>query len=78
MFINRLAENKLKNLLNNRKVIILLGARQVEKTTLIKRILHTRQGYILNLDIEVDKERFLTLSHMAPYDAIKSLKNPLF
>jgi predicted AAA+ superfamily ATPase len=78
MFINRLAEKKLKDLLNNRnrKVIILLGARQVGKTTLIKRILQTHPGYILNLDIEVDKERLLTLSHMTPSEAMKSLKNP--
>lgn len=76
MYIKRVAENQLINLLNNPKVIILLGARQVGKTTLIKRILQKHQGFILNLDIEVDKDRLLTVSHMAPSDAMKNLGDP--
>lgn len=76
MYIKRVAENQLINLLNNPKVIILLGARQVGKTTLIKRILQEHQGFILNLDIEVDKDRLLTVSHMAPSDAMKNLGDP--
>lgn len=76
MYIKRLTENQLIDLLNNPKVIILLGARQVGKTTLIKRILQERQGIILNLDIEVDKNRLLIVSHMAPIDGMKSLGNP--
>ncbi len=76
MYIKRIAENQLINLLNNPKVIILLGARQVGKTTLIKRILQEHQGFILNLDIEVDKDRLLTVSHMAPSDGMKNLGDP--
>lgn len=76
MYIKRVAENQLIDLLNSPKVIILLGARQVGKTTLIKRILQEHQGTILNLDIEVDKDRLLTVSHMAPIDAMKNLGNP--
>src|SRR3989344_5228430 len=76
MYIKRIAENQLINLLDNPKVIIMLGARQVGKTTLIKRILRKYQGIILNLDIEVDKDRLLTISHMAPIDAMKNLGNP--
>jgi len=76
MYINRIAENKVKELLDNPKVIIVLGARQVGKTTLIKRILQEHQGFILNLDIEVDKDRLLTVSHMAPSDAMKNLGGP--
>ncbi len=76
MYIKRIAENQLTNLLDNPKVIIVLGARQVGKTTLIKRILQEHQGVILNLDIEVDKDRLLTVSHMAPVDAMKNLGNP--
>lgn len=76
MYIKRLAEDKLITLFNNPKVIIMLGARQVGKTTLIKRILQRYQGVILNLDIEVDKNRLLTISHMDPVEAMKSLGNP--
>lgn len=76
MYIKRIAENQLVDLLNNPKVIILLGARQVGKTTLIKRILQEHQGFILNFDIEVDKDRLLTISHMAPRDAMKNLGDP--
>lgn len=76
MYIKRVAENQLIDLLDNPKVIILLGARQVGKTTLIKRILQEHKGIILNLDIEVDKDRLLTVSHMMPVDAMKNLGNP--
>lgn len=76
MYIQRIAENQLIDLLNSPKIIILLGARQVGKTTLMKRILQKHQGIILNLDIEVDKDRLLTISHMAPTNAMKNLGNP--
>lgn len=76
MYIKRLAENQLKSLINNPKVIILLGARQVGKTTLIERILQEHQGMILNLDIVVDKDKLLVVSRMAPNDAMKILGNP--
>ena len=77
MYINRIAENKIKNLLGNSKVIIVLGARQVGKTTLIERILKHHKGLILNLDIEVDKARLLGISHLTPDDAMNNLGNPL-
>ena len=77
MYINRIAENKIKNLLGNPKVIIVLGARQVGKTTLIERILKHHKGLILNLDIEVDKARLLGISHLTPDDAMNNLGNPL-
>ena len=76
MYINRVVEDKLKNLLDNPKVIIILGARQVGKTTLIERILKEHKGIILNLDIEVDKARLLGISHLTPSDALSNLGNP--
>jgi len=76
MYISRIAENQIKELLNNPKIIILLGARQVGKTTLINRILQAQQGLILNLDIEVDKERLTLVSHMSLDEAIKNLGKP--
>lgn len=76
MYIPRLTEDQIKNLLKTQKVIILLGARQVGKTTLIQRILRQHQGVILNLDIEVDKARLMTISHLAPFEAMKNLGDP--
>lgn len=76
MYIHRIAENQLKELLQNPEVIILLGARQVGKTTLINRILTEHQGLILNLDVGIDKDRLDLVSHMPPAEAIKNLGSP--
>ena len=76
MYIQRIAENQLKKLLDGPEVIILLGARQVGKTTLINRILQEHKGLILNFDIEIDKDRFLVVSHLPPNEAISNLGNP--
>jgi len=76
MYINRIAENKVKKLLKNSKVVILLGARQVGKTTLIEQVLKQHKSVILNLDVEVDKARLLGISHLSPENAMKNLENP--
>jgi len=76
MYINRIAENKVKKLLENPKVVILLGARQVGKTTLIEQVLKQHKSVILNLDVEVDKARLLGISHLSPENAMKNLENP--
>lgn len=76
MHIQRKAEEKVNNLLDNPKVVILLGARQVGKTTLIERILARHKGVVLNLDIEVDKARLLAIAHLTPDQAMKNLGNP--
>jgi len=76
MYIDRIAENKVKKLLKNPKVVILLGARQVGKTTLIEQVLKQHKSVILNLDVEVDKARLLGISHLSPENAMKNLENP--
>jgi len=76
MYINRIAENKVKKLLKNPKVVILLGARQVGKTTLIEQVLKQHKSVILNLDVEVDKARLLGISHLSPENAMKKLEKP--
>jgi predicted AAA+ superfamily ATPase len=43
---------------------------------LIERLLKETAGLILNLDIEVDKARFLSLSHLSPIQAVQTLGNP--
>ncbi len=76
MYISRIAENIFLEYEKRGKVIILLGARQVGKTTLIKKLLSGKKAVFLNLDIEVDKQRLLAASHLTPSDAIKSFENP--
>jgi predicted AAA+ superfamily ATPase len=76
MYLKRSAEYLLKNILEGDKVGILLGARQVGKTTLVKHILQGRSAVFLNFDIEVDKARFQAAAAMAPKDGIQSLGNP--
>lgn len=73
MYINRLVEAQLTKSLKNRKVLLLLGARQVGKTTLIEHILKKRAGQMLNMDIAVDYARVTAAAHLAPHEAIRSL-----
>ena len=76
MYIQRTAESRLLALLGNRKVVIVLGARQVGKTTLVQRVLAGRKVVSLNFDIEIDKMRFLAAASLSPVDAINSLGHP--
>jgi len=58
------------------KVLVVLGARQVGKTTLIKDVLSTKKIKYLNLDIEVDKQLFLRAASLNPKSAMDSFSNP--
>ncbi len=73
MYISRILEKKVRRLLKNRKVLFLLGARQVGKTTLIEHILKIKRGDLLNMDIEVDRARLLAAEKLAPDEAVRSL-----
>ena len=76
MYIQRTAESRLLGLLGGRKVVIVLGARQVGKTTLVQRVLAGRKVVSLNFDIEIDKLRFQAAASLSPADALQSLGNP--
>lgn len=77
MYISRLVEKTLKNLLKTHKIIIILGARQVGKTTLIEYTLKQQNGtLILNFDVEVDKARFVAAGKLTPEEGLKSLGSP--
>lgn len=76
MYIPRLADKNLQEHFGSKKVLMILGARQVGKTTLIKHFLNDRKTVFLNLDINVDRDRFIAISSLSPNDAIKSLGNP--
>lgn len=76
MYINRLAENFVQKSLSNKKILILLGARQVGKTTLLSRVVGGQKSIFLNFDLEVDKERFLAATKLTVEEGIKLLGTP--
>jgi len=76
MYVKRIAEQILTDILNGSKVGVILGARQVGKTTLVEHVLAGRNALFLNFDIEIDKQRFLAAAALSPLDALKSLGNP--
>ncbi len=78
MYIDRIAADKIKANLDNQKIIILLGARQVGKTTLIKKTLQHKKTVFLNFDVEVDKQRFLAVSKLQPSEVSNFFQQPDF
>jgi uncharacterized protein len=76
MYLKRHAEQRLAEILAGDKVGILLGARQVGKTTLVEQVLRGQGAVFLNFDVEVDKARFLAAAALAPSEALRSLGNP--
>src|SRR3989339_264059 len=58
MYIHRQAEEIMQKKLKNNKILLILGARQVGKTTLVKHVLEGKKTLFLNLDITVDKDKF--------------------
>lgn len=76
MYIKRDAEKLLEEILQSGKVGIVLGARQVGKTTLVEHVLTGRDAVFINFDLEPDKARFLAAAALPPSDALRSLGNP--
>ena len=76
MYYKRTADNLLKGMLTDDKVGIILGARQIGKTTLVQHALVGKQVVFLNFDVELDKARFLAAAALAPADAMRSLGSP--
>ncbi len=76
MYIKRASETALKDILAGDKVGIILGARQVGKTTLVEHVLAGQPAVFLNFDVEVDKARFQAAAALSPGDALRSLGNP--
>lgn len=71
-----MAEALLEEILASGKVGIILGARQVGKTTLVEHVLTGRDALFLNFDVELDKARFIAASALAPAEALRSLGDP--
>ncbi len=76
MYIKRLSEINLQQALAGDKVIFVLGARQVGKTTLVEHLLQGRDARFLNFDVEIDKARFMAAASLPPAEAIRTLGHP--
>lgn len=76
MYIAREAENRLNNCLASKKIIIIVGARQVGKTTLVNHAMESKKSFFLNFDIDIDKQKIISASSLSPKEAIQSLGNP--
>jgi len=76
MYLRRQAEQPLKDILAGDKVGIILGARQVGKSTLVEHVLAGQQATFLNFDVEVDKARFQAAAALSPIDGLRSLGSP--
>jgi predicted AAA+ superfamily ATPase len=76
MYLKRQAEEYLKDILASDKVGVILGARQVGKSTLVEHVLAGQPAAFLNFDIEVDKARFRAAAALSPSDGLRSLGNP--
>lgn len=77
MYIKRTAEQPLKDILAGDKVGVILGARQVGKTTLVEHVLAKMPAVFLNFDVDVDKARFQAAAALSPNDGLRSLGNPV-
>jgi len=76
MYLKRDAELLLKKILSGDKVGIILGARQVGKTTLVKHVIGDPSAVFLNFDVEVDKARFQAAATLSPSDGLRALGSP--
>ena len=76
VYLERQAEQPLRDILPGDKVGVILGARQVGKTTLVERVLVGQPVVFLNFDVEVDKARFRAAAALSPGDGLRSLGNP--
>ncbi len=77
MYIPRIADKLIAgNLEKSKKILVVVGARQVGKTTSVKKSLEGKNFAYLNFDVAIDKERFLAAATLSPRDARSYFKNP--
>ena len=76
MYLKRAAEQPLQDILASDKVGVILGARQVGKTTLVEHVLAGQPAVFLNFDVEVDKALFHGAAALSPGEGLRSLGNP--
>ncbi len=76
MYIERQADKLLQEHLSDKKISMVLGARQVGKTTLLKHALGNVNCCFLNFDVEIDRQRFLAAASLPPQEALKTFGSP--
>lgn len=78
MIIDRIIMPAFQKILDSGKIAIVVGARQVGKTTLVKEALKSSKMLMLNFDVPFDIARFKAASVLPPLDGLKSLGSPDF
>ena len=76
MLIGRYAEKQFSKALAGGKVVILTGARQVGKTTLVQHAATSGKTVFLNFDIPFDLARFKAAAVLPPADGLETLGSP--
>ncbi len=76
MIIARTAMSTFLKIIDSGKTAIVVGARQVGKTTLVNEALKSQNMLLLNFDVPFDVARFKAASVLPPIDGLKSLGSP--
>ena len=76
MIISRCAMPTFLKIIDSGKIAIVVGARQVGKTTLVNEALKSKNMLLLNFDVPFDVARFKAASVLPPVDGLKSLGSP--
>ncbi|MFA6291985.1 MAG: ATP-binding protein [Victivallales bacterium] len=76
MIIPRTALPTFLKIIDSGKTAIVVGARQVGKTTLVNEALKSKNMLLLNFDVQYDISRFKAASVLPPIDGFKSLGSP--
>ena len=75
-YIERLIEKEIDGWAKTGKILLLLGARQTGKTTLLKHIFSGKKTAYLNLDVIADRVKFESSAVIEASSAMKLLGNP--
>ncbi len=76
MLIHRDAQTAFMKELASGKIVIVTGARQVGKTTMVQEALSAKKMVMLNFDVPFDVSRFMAASVLPPPDGLKTLGSP--
>lgn len=76
MIISRTALPEFLKIVDGGKIAIVIGARQVGKTTLVSEALREHKMVMLNFDVPFDISRFKAASVLPPEDGMKTLGSP--
>lgn len=72
-YVGRSVEEFVEKSIGGNKVLFLLGARQVGKTTLIEHVLKADEGELLNMDTQIDQDRFMDAAQLDPFEGVRTL-----